>query len=284
MRRALNANGVPNQPAGFALLIVLWMLVLIAFIVGFVTSTGRSEVQISSNIAANAEASAAADGGVYRAVFALLDQQPGRSPAIDGSVQETHIGRSVVTLHVFNENDWINPNLASAALVEGLLRALNIPAETAGNLADEITQWVGTARTLRPPDELAAEYRAAGLNYAPPETPLESLGELTRVRGVTTQEFAAMRPHLTLFGGRQPNPATTDPIVAAAIRFADQSNAAPSPAGPIFTGIGQDARTVRIVATAQGPSNAVARKTAIVRITSSSASGYTVLSWHGAAQ
>jgi len=266
------------------LLIVLWMLVLIAFIVGYVTSTARSEIQISGNIATNAAASAAADGAVYQTVFALLSQNPDQRPATDGSIRKVRIGRSSVELRVFNENDWVNPNLASEKLLEGLLRALNMPAETAADLADEITQWVGTARTLRPPDELAAEYRAASLDYAPPETPLESLGELTRVRGMTRQEFVSMRPHLTLFGGREPNPATNDPVVAAAIRFADQSNSTPGASGPIYTGVGQDARVVRIVATARGPGNARAQTTVIVRVTSSSANGYTILSWRSGAQ
>jgi len=266
------------------LLIVLWMLVLIAFIVGHVTSTGRSEMQISNNIALNAEAAAAADGAVYRAIFNLMAPQPDRRPATDGSVQEMRIGRSAVALRIFNENDWINPNLASAKLLEGLLQALNMPAETAASLADEITQWVGTARTLRSPDELAAEYRAAGLDYTPPETPLQSLGELTRVRGITAQELALIRPHLTLFGGRDPDRATSDPVVAAAIRLADQSNGQASAGTPIFTGVGQDARVVRIFASAQGPGNAEAHTTAIVRISSASAHGYTVLSWRGGSQ
>lgn len=284
MRPAPRGSKASNQPAGFALLIVLWILVLIAFIVGYVVSTGRSEIQISTNIAGTAEASAAADGGMYRAIFALQDPRPDHRPATNGAVQQMQIGRSAVTLRVFNENDWINPNLASATLLEGLLRALNAPAETAADLADGITQWVGTARTLRSPAELAAEYRAAGLDYAPPESPLESLEELTRVRGITAQEFASMRPHLTLFGGRDPSPDTTDPVVAAAMRFADQSNATIGATGPIFTGVGQDARVVRVFITARGPGRAVVHKTAIVRISSSSANGYTVLSSHGAAQ
>lgn len=283
-RPAAGQSRTRSHPGGFALLIVLWMLVLIAFIVGYVTSTGRNEIQISANISANAVASAAADGAVYRAIFALMDPQPDRWPATDGRIEEIRMGRSAVSLRVFNEDDWINPNLASAKLLEGLLRAINMPAETAADLSDEITQWVGTARTLRSADELAAEYKGAALNYAPPEAPLESLEELTRVRGMTMPVFAAMRPHLTLFGGREPNPATIDPAVAAAIRFADQSSSTTGASGPVFTGVGQGARVFRIVAQAQGPGHSKVISTAIVRITSSSVKGYSVLSWRNGTQ
>ena len=50
---------------GFALLIVLWMLVLIAFITMHVTVAGRTEVRIAANLTANAAAQAAADGAIF---------------------------------------------------------------------------------------------------------------------------------------------------------------------------------------------------------------------------
>ena len=280
MPSARDRNG---RTDGFALLIVLWMLVLIAFIVGYVTSTGRSEMQIAGNIAANAAESTAADGAVYRTIFALSGQQSPGALA-DGSTEQMRIGPSVVTVRLFNENDWINPNLASPPLLEGLFRAVGMPAETAATLADEITQWVGTARVLRSPDELAAEYRAAGLDYAPPETPLESLGELGRVRGMTSQALALMRPHLTLFGARVPDPATPDPLVAAAVRYADQANAAINVSSPIFSGVGQGARIVRILASAKGPGPAAAHATVIARINGTEEHGYVILSWQRDAQ
>jgi general secretion pathway protein K len=266
-------NSAPDRQCGFALLIVLWMLVLITFIVGYVISTGRSEIQISMNIAANAAASAAADGAVFQTIFAFSNPE-GQRPAADGSIRKVVVGRSVVTLRLEDENGRINPNLASAKLLEGLLRAVGTEAKAAADLADAITQWVGSASRLRDADELAAEYSAARLNYAPPETPVESIDELLRVRGMTAQEFAAIRPHLTLFGGRDPNAASADPIVAAAQRFADQSGSS----GPIFSGIGVDAQIVRILVSAHGPGNTEAAFRVVVRI-SPSDGGYSILEW-----
>jgi general secretion pathway protein K len=271
----LARNSALDRQRGFALLIVLWMLVLIAFVVGYVISTGRREIQISMNIAGNAAASAAADGAVYQAIFALANPREEQRPALDGNLREFSIGRSVVTLRLEDENGRINPNLASVRLLEGLLRAVGTEAGAAADLADAITQWVGSANRLRSTDELAAEYRAAGLNYAPPETPVESLDELLRVRGMTAQQFAAIRPHLSLFGGREPNAASADPIVAAAKRFADRSGAS----GPIFTGVGMDAQTVRILVSAHGPGDTQAAFMVIVRINPSDG-GYSILEWH----
>jgi general secretion pathway protein K len=273
----MRTNSVPDRQRGFALLIVLWMLVLITFIVGYVISSGRREIQISMNIAANAAASAAAEGGVFQAIFALSNPREDQRPAANGSILKVEVGRSTVTLRLEDENGRINPNLASAKLLEGLLRAVGTGANAAADLADAITQWVGSASKLRDADQLAAEYRAAGLNYAPPETPVESIDELLRVRGMTAQAFAAIRPHLTLFGGREPNAASADPIVAAAQRFANQSGSS----GPIFSGVGVDAQIVRISVSAHGPGNTQMAFTVIVRINSSDG-GYSILEWRSA--
>src|SRR5215469_17171378 len=146
-------NSASDRQRGFALLIVLWMLVLIAFVVGYVIATGRKEIQISRNIAANAAASAAADGAVYQTIFALSNPREDQRPALDGTIRTVGIGRSMVTLRLENENGRINPNLASARLLEGLLRAVGTEAGAAADLADAITQWVGSASRLRSADQ-----------------------------------------------------------------------------------------------------------------------------------
>src|SRR4051812_50099589 len=83
---------------GFALLIVLWMLVLIAFMTAHVTATGRTEIRIAANLAANAAAQAAADGGVYQATFNLADPRPERRWALDLAPHEGGIGAHPGTL------------------------------------------------------------------------------------------------------------------------------------------------------------------------------------------
>ena len=65
-------------------------------------------------------------------------------------------------------------------------------------------------------DATIAEYRGAGLDYGPPLEPLETLGELRRVLGMTPATFAAIRPHLSLFAPTIPSPVNADPVVAAA--------------------------------------------------------------------
>ena len=177
-----------------------------------------------------------------------------------------------------DEASRINPSSASPALLEALLRVTGSDPETASRLAAAIGDWVGSSATPRPQDALAAEYRAAGLDYAPPGAPLETLDELDRVVGMTPALLAAIRPHLTLFGPPEPNQATTDPIVAAALALTAQAGVALAAANQIPP----DVLTVRITASATGPGNARVIRSAVVRTGSGLPQGYTVLAWGSA--
>src|SRR6266702_1320200 len=81
-----------REPSGFALIIVLWTLVLIAFIVAHITASGRTEVRIAGNLVANAVAEAAADGAIFEAIFNLSDPRPEQRWPVDGTVRQVAIG------------------------------------------------------------------------------------------------------------------------------------------------------------------------------------------------
>jgi general secretion pathway protein K len=58
-----------SSQRGFALLIVLWTMVLLALLVAQFTTTGRTEVQVATNLRANAATEAAADGAIYQTII-----------------------------------------------------------------------------------------------------------------------------------------------------------------------------------------------------------------------
>src|SRR5215472_17907218 len=266
-----------RQSCGFALIIVLWTLVLIAFIVAQLTSSGRTEVRIAGNLAADAVADAADDGAIFAAIFNLSDPNPAQRWPLDGAVHELTIGNSRVMVRLEDEAARINPNLASPALLEALLRVTGSDPETARRLAGTIGEWVGSAPVARPQNAVLADYSAAGLDYGPPSAPIETLDELGRVIGMTPVVLAAIRPHLTRFGPPQPNPASADPVVSAALATVAQTVPAPVPPNQAP----QELLTVRITATAFGPDNARVKRTAIVRVGGSLPGGYMVLAWGG---
>jgi hypothetical protein len=102
---------------------VLWTLVLIAFLVAHLTATGRTEIRISGNLVSNGVAQAAADGAIFEAIFYLSDPQPQQRWPVDGNARELLVGNVRVLVRLEDEAWWINPNSASPALLESLLRA-----------------------------------------------------------------------------------------------------------------------------------------------------------------
>jgi len=276
-RRRSARPPVWRRSGGFALLVVLWTLVLIAFIVAHLTASGRTEIRVAGNLVADAVAEAADDGAIFAAIFSQLDPNPSQRWPLDGPTHELTIGNSRVMVRLSDEAGRINPNSASPALLEALLVVTGSDPESAHRLAGAIGEWVGGAQFARPQQAVLAEYQAAGLDYGPPGAPLETLDELGRVLGMTPAVLAAIRPHLTLFGPPQPNPASADPVVAAALAAIPQApQAAVSANQPP-----PDLLTVRITAAASGPSNAHVTRTAIARIGAMLPRGYTVLAWGG---
>jgi general secretion pathway protein K len=261
---------------GFALLIVLWTLVLIAFLVAHITASGRTEVRIAENLAVNAAASAAADGAISAAIFNLMDPNPAQRWPL-GVPHTIAVGHARVVLQLQDEATWINPNTAPPQLIEALLQATGSDPAQARTLAAAIRVWVGSGALARPQDAVLAEYRAAGLDYGPPGAPLETIDELGRVLGMTPAVLAAIRPHLTLLGPPQPNPASTDPVVAAALA------ALPKTGAPLaVAATPADLMTTRITAIAIGPGNARVARRAIVRFGTLLPKGYDVLYWGSA--
>jgi general secretion pathway protein K len=274
-----------RRSGGFALLIVLWTLVLIAFIVARMTASGRTEIRIAENLRADAAASAADDGAIYSVIFNQLDPNPDERWPLNGRPRELMIGSSRVMVQLEDEAGRINPSTASPALLEALLRTIGSDAESARRLAVAIGEWVGSAAAIgelagsaagaRPRNAVLADYRAAGLDYGPPGEPLETLDELGRVLGMTPAVLAAIRPHLTLFGPAQPNAQNADPVVAAALAATGQVPQALVPGNQPPP----DLLLVRITATAFGPSNARVSKSAIVRVGAMLPGGYVILAW-----
>jgi general secretion pathway protein K len=265
-----------QRDGGFALIVVLWTLVLIAFIVAHLTGSGRIESRIAGNLVANAVTAAAADGAVFQTIFKLSDPSPERRWIPDGTEHELAIGDCHSVVRVSDDAGRINPSLAAPVIIEALLRATGSDPGSARRLASAIGEWVGTPRGAQEEEALLAEYRGAGLDYAPPGEPLETIGELRRVLGMTPRVFDAIRPHLSLFSPAEPNMAQADPVVKAAMAALGRSAAAaPAPASQQ-----SNVFTARITVIARGPGNAQATRTAIARITPGSGT-YTVLAWNG---
>src|SRR5260370_7892414 len=133
-----------RRNGGFALILVLWTLVLIGFIVAHLTASGRTEIRIAGNLVANSASQAAADGAIFEAIFNLSDPQPERRWPVDGTPRQVTVGSSRVILRMEDEASWINPSTASPPLLEALLRVIGSDPATPRRIATPIPHWCAT--------------------------------------------------------------------------------------------------------------------------------------------
>lgn len=264
---------------GFALLIVLWALVLLALLATHITASGRSEVRIAGNLTNNAAAEAAADGAVYEAVFHLLDTG-GHPWEPDGSRHRLKLAGGTVEVAIETEAGKINPNTAQPELLQALLQTVGVDASQSARLAAAIADWREPGDQPRPGGAKQPQYAAAGLDHGPPGEPFESLDELGRVLGMTPAILAAIRPHLSIYQDALPDPRLADPVVRAALQRLGPG----SPGAPALPAPPPGVATVSVRAEALMPTGARFIRRAIVKVGATAVNGYTVMTWEQPAE
>jgi general secretion pathway protein K len=250
---------------GFALLVVLWTLALLALLGTQFVRASRTEVLLARNLTEAASLQAATDGAVRVAIFRLLDRSYGRWAA-DGVPRTVHVGTAEVTIRIANEGDKINPNIAAESLLTALLLRVGVVPMEASRIAAAILDWRTATSQARPRGAKAPEYAAAGLDYGPPGSEFRSVDELGAVLGMRPGLLALLRPHLTVFTDADPDHSTRDPVVMAALVDTEGPTALVGGRATVLPPSSANGLVVSIVARAQGQNQASYAERAVVRL------------------
>ena len=175
---------------GFALLFVLWVMVLLAVVaVGF-----SHEVGVQATLARgqyNRErARALADAGVSIALLGLLDHRDDASWPLDGSARKLALDGGTVQLRLQDEAGKLDLNYASAVVLADLLQVVADEDRAASvALADDIERWKRQRLTL---------WSADGAPAATNEGPFLAVDELRQVPGITRRIYDRLEPFVTV--------------------------------------------------------------------------------------
>ena len=266
-------RGAPGGERGFALLIVLWTLGLLALIGAQITASGRTETRLAANLRGNAVVEAAADGAVHQAMMRLM-QGVWRA---DAAPHVVRIGPAVVEVRMEDEAGKVNPNFASLPVMQALLRNIGLDPPRAASLGAAIIDWRTRSLNPLPGGAKTPQYRAAGLPYGPASRPFESLDEIGLVLGMTPQVLARLRPLLSVYNDNDVDRAAANPVADQAL---EESRLGRGPAAQASIDNGTITATVR--AAASGPEGARFTRQAVVRVKSEAASGeppFQILTW-----
>ena len=212
------ARARDRKQAGFALLIVIWSLVLVSFILAHVLSAGRGEVELARNLRAAAEAEPVADGAVQNTIFHLLDPSSQHWP-----LQGRHLVAlpgGVADVRIENVAGKIDPNAADAGLLDAALTLCGVSGNAMATLVQAIMAWRAppSASGNSGGGNPGADYQTAGLAYAPPGEPFETSDEIGLVVGMTPALRACLLPHISVFQeSEMPSAVSADPFVMRAL-------------------------------------------------------------------
>ncbi len=248
-----------TRERGFALLIVLWSMALLALIGTEVTAAGHGETRLATNLRASAVAEAAADGAVFEAVYHLLDGSAAHWPP-DGLPRQVRLPQAVVDVTLIDEGRKMTLNNSSLPLLRGLLHAVGADPATAQTVADQIADWRSPANFPLPHGAKAPQYRAAGREYGPPNQPFRSVDELGLVLGMTPALLARLRPYVSPYVESSPKLQGADPVIAQTLTEAATLGGAPLSF--------DEPTTVTIIAVALSAGGARFTRRAVVRLNS----------------
>jgi general secretion pathway protein K len=259
---------------GFALVIVLWTMVLLAFVMTHMVTAGRTEARIAANFVANADAETQADGAVVETVFRMIDTSDAHWDV--GGPYALRMRNAKATITIRSETGKVNPNTASQQMLAALMSALGAPQSQAAMVSAAMLDWRQSDDSdPKGPARKMAQYRAARLDYAPPGSAFESLDEIQRVIGMTPDLFRKLKPNLSIYQTGDPDIATAEPAVAKALRTLALP---PQPPNADITQI------VSIVAQVTTERGGHYLRHAVVRVDPPESQTYGILAWDTDAQ
>jgi general secretion pathway protein K len=263
--------------SGFALLIVLWTMVLLALLATQVTGAGRAETQVAQALRSGAQLREAADGAVQETIWHMLDGDGDYwAPGAATRVLDEPGGRVEVT--IIDERGKFDINQTPPALLAAFFETLGDDNTSAKQLGDAINDW----RTQMPPgnsdqSEAASAYRMQGRMWGPAGNEFQRLDELLLVNGMTPALYKASLPYLTVALEQGPWLQFAPPMVLAALAKAKRENgltiANADTRGPVV---------LRIIAHAKGLQGAAFTRRVLMRLDgtlSGPAWKYRILDW-----
>lgn len=187
---------------GFALIAVLWILVLLTAIVAEFAYSMRTEVNITRNFKEATQAYYIAHSGLIRSVVEMLrntistkNQENGSEVAEDRvwrvnvPIPPQGFGTGEFTAHIDNVAGLIDLNTASENLLKLMVNTLDISDSERAVIVDSILDWRDKDDFHRLNGAENRYYKSLASPYGCKNAPFDSVEELLLVRGMSPELF-----------------------------------------------------------------------------------------------
>lgn len=203
---------------GYALVSVLWLIVLLTGIAAAYHAQARLESRLLTSAVQRAQAEALAEAGIWLAVHEHMTT----TAVADRATRVTRsfdVYDAAVEITMADTSGLINLNGAPPELLAALLAARSgLGATEQASVVDAILDWRDSDDTRRPEGAEDADYAAARKTHGAKDAPFATVDELKLVHGMTPAAYRAIAPALTVFGNHaRINAAAAPPEVRAVL-------------------------------------------------------------------
>jgi general secretion pathway protein K len=188
-----------RRDRGFALIIVIWVLALLALLGAEVAADSRSEAVVSRNRFDLAQVRASADAGVALAVMGLLDPNHATRWQADGRTYDADYARRALRITVVDEGGKIDVNNAPVELIAGLLGEFGADRDQQASIThailDRRAAFASVAQAAS--GRIFPGAQAYTLDLA--KLPFADVSELRQLPGMTRSLYQGVEPELTVY-------------------------------------------------------------------------------------
>lgn len=176
-----------RRPAGFALMVVIVVLLFASFLASTLTLQLRAEQQTAFNATTRAASRFLAEAGVNLALFRLLDTPLAADPQyenlVPGVEYEATLRTGTVHYSAVNEGGKLDLNNAPRALLVLFLRHHGFSQEEGNAFCDALQDWRDSDDLLRLHGAEQQYYQNLTQPYLPRNGEIEEAAEVLLVRG-----------------------------------------------------------------------------------------------------
>lgn len=210
-----DSRGQSQHPGdrGFALILVIWVLALLALLGAEVAADSHSAAVVTRNRLDRAQLQASADAGITLGVMGLLDPVVSARWQADGRVYDRRYAGQRLAITIADEGGKIDLNTAPKELIAGLLNEFGVSGERQAQIVQAIldrrAQFVASAPVVAPGANTGRIYGQARVNLG--KLAFADVSELRLLPGMTRSLYAQLAPELTVYAQ---NP-TVNPMTAS---------------------------------------------------------------------
>ena len=274
-----------QRQRGMALVIVLWLIVLLGVMAAGHARNVHTETVLASRHVESARARVLAEAGVQHAIIELLAPNSVRQWPVNGTITTVNIDGHEVGIAVRDATGLIDLNAANADLLAALFETTGADEAWQRDIVDAILDWRDgdNLRHLNGAED--DDYLAARLAWTARDGAFADIDELKYVLGMRQDIFDSLAPFLTVHSARPGvNLDYAPPFLIKALtgEYVEPAESALPDAVQSGANIkigGPRNGTYHVYVSAPGAAGVVASLEAVVRISATSDSLFTILSW-----